>query len=425
MTYILCVETKNLAFSWGIKLVQTTPYYPKANVALRAFQTVTLKEWDTVLYQLALEFNHVSSSDTKNGCLGSVYRKKLVSPPHSHLGVALKDLEEVWNEATQDLQKYYSKLSARINSNIETVSFKVRDNVFLETHFLSNKAVQFSAKLAPMYMVPFVIKRFLSPVTMISEDVKNPGIFNKFYVETLPLAGKALRGCQLIGTLLNVRLHSVGRPVASRMDDISTHSRCRLNDDELVWGGGTTVDDMQDSRRQCLSLINAVQCSAIIGFKPANVSDNCKPTARVSQESIYQEANFSPTNVTLSRVAHATTLAKERSRLQKANLGTLRNFDNCPLEQRKGSTRGCESPKHTNVPTVSLQLQPLHAPYAPQSAPHALYSTAHCTTINTIFPTISTPHATISNLHTTISPTRTTFSNTLTGGWQIEQLYGQ
>ncbi|KAJ8889517.1 hypothetical protein PR048_009016 [Dryococelus australis] len=53
-------EIKNLALSWRGKLVQTTPYYPKANlveqhnrnlkVALRSFQSKTHRDRDIALY---------------------------------------------------------------------------------------------------------------------------------------------------------------------------------------------------------------------------------------------------------------------------------------------------------------------------------------------------------------------------------------
>ncbi|KAJ8881785.1 hypothetical protein PR048_018271 [Dryococelus australis] len=77
----------------------------------------------------------------------------------------------------QDIEPIRSEAASFHLSKIriwEGKSFKVGDRVLLETHYQSNKAAQFSAKLVPRYVGAFVIRKFLIPVTVLLEEENNP-----------------------------------------------------------------------------------------------------------------------------------------------------------------------------------------------------------------------------------------------------------
>ncbi|KAJ8884634.1 hypothetical protein PR048_016491 [Dryococelus australis] len=67
-----------------------------------------------------------------------------------------KVLEEVWEEVTQNLHKCHTKSKGYF-------SLKVEDKVLLESHFLSNKAAQFSANLAPNNLPSWMLDIWMLP----------------------------------------------------------------------------------------------------------------------------------------------------------------------------------------------------------------------------------------------------------------------
>ncbi|KAJ8882189.1 hypothetical protein PR048_018677 [Dryococelus australis] len=77
-----------------------------------------------------------------------------------------KELEKVWEEATQNLHIDLSKLASMNAYASGSVSINVED----KSHYSNYKAINFSAKLVPKYHGPFHVKRFLTPVTVLLED---------------------------------------------------------------------------------------------------------------------------------------------------------------------------------------------------------------------------------------------------------------
>ncbi|KAJ8896894.1 hypothetical protein PR048_002240 [Dryococelus australis] len=157
-TFCSSAEIKELMFCWGIKLVLTFPYQPQANlvekynknlkVALNAFQ---------IYCNVSLCFNNVVSRATNYTPAELFYYWSEVLPSidkrwslHvlSWEAVDPQNIQKVW-EVSQNFKEYHQKLEEKYNKTINEVSLKIGDMVLLESHFLSLKINDFSAKLAP------------------------------------------------------------------------------------------------------------------------------------------------------------------------------------------------------------------------------------------------------------------------------------
>jgi transposase InsO family protein len=174
----------NLCFSWGIRHITTSPYYPQAShverfnrnlkVALIIYHNSQHTRWDEHLSSLALAFNsawHESTAATP----ASLFLGRELNHPlglkwklsELELNNNPKGIEEFWETALSNLRKACDRVAQRYNARRRQAEFRVGDLVLVRLHPLSSRSQQCSAKLDYRWSVPLKIERFVSPVTVL------------------------------------------------------------------------------------------------------------------------------------------------------------------------------------------------------------------------------------------------------------------
>lgn len=176
---------KDMCFSWGVKHRRTSPYHPQAShverfhrnlrSSLIIFAHANQASWDYYLPYIQTAFNSSWHSATKSSPSSLFLGREISNPLLLAWNINLDDdaylspqiMEKRWAEALSALKeanlkgsRYYNKL--RIPS-----PFKLEDWVLLRTHPTSSARNNFSAKLAQRFMGPYVICKFLTPVTVL------------------------------------------------------------------------------------------------------------------------------------------------------------------------------------------------------------------------------------------------------------------
>ena len=86
---------------------------------------------------------------------------------------AVEEFKNIYDDVRKRLDTAHSKSKVRYNLRRRPVSFAVGESVYVKNHALSDATNHFTAKFAPNFNGPFVIKRKLSPVTYEIEDSSN------------------------------------------------------------------------------------------------------------------------------------------------------------------------------------------------------------------------------------------------------------
>lgn len=175
----------DMCFSWGIRHRRTTPYHPQAShverfhrnlrSSLIIFANDNQSSWDYYLPFIQTAFNSSWHSATRATPSLLFLGREMTHPLLLTWNINLDDdafllpdqMEIRWAEALRSLKeaslrgsRYYNKL--RIPS-----PFKLEDWVLVKTHHLSSAQNKFSAKLAQRFSGPFIIAKFLTPVTVL------------------------------------------------------------------------------------------------------------------------------------------------------------------------------------------------------------------------------------------------------------------
>jgi hypothetical protein len=177
----------NLYFSWGIRHVTTSPYYPQASqverfnrnlkAALTIYHHHQHTRWDQYLPSLAIAFNtawHLSTGATP----ASLFWGREINHPlglkwefrELELQRDPKSMSEYWEAALANLGKARARVAARYNAGIRPGEFCVGDSVLVRVHPLNSKSHQRSAKLDLKWSIPLVITKFVSPVTVANPE---------------------------------------------------------------------------------------------------------------------------------------------------------------------------------------------------------------------------------------------------------------
>jgi len=170
----------DFCFRWGIKRINTTPYYPQCSVAervncnlkatLKIFHHQSQLKWDEDLHSLAFAFNTACHESTKFCPARLFLRRELATPLESawdltemNVSQDLKKGEDFWAEAIRNLRRARDQVARRYNAGRKATPFKVGDVVVYQVKVLSSKGKGVSAKLGLKWSKPMVIAKFLKP----------------------------------------------------------------------------------------------------------------------------------------------------------------------------------------------------------------------------------------------------------------------
>jgi hypothetical protein len=198
----------DLCFSWGIRHITTTPYYPQASqverfnrnlkVALTIYHNVQHTSWDEHLPSLTLAFNSAWHESTE-ATPASLFLGRELNHPLAlrwkflqlDLEKNQRDMEQYWDTALNNLRKARARVASRYNAGRRQVEYKEGDLVLLRLHPLSSKSLGRSAKLDLKWSTPFRIVKFVSPVTVLLANPDTGVIVRRAHVSQLKQGFKA------------------------------------------------------------------------------------------------------------------------------------------------------------------------------------------------------------------------------------------
>jgi hypothetical protein len=192
----------NLCFSWGIRHITTSPYYPQASqverfnrnlkVALTIYHNAQHTSWDEHLSSFTLAFNsaiHESTAATP----AILFLGREMNHPLA-LKWKLSDLDldrepatlkQYWEEALKNLRKAQARVAARYNDGRRQADFGVGSLVLLRLHSQSSKSQRRSAKLDCKWSLPFKIVKFITPVSVLLANPSTGVIVKRAHVSQL------------------------------------------------------------------------------------------------------------------------------------------------------------------------------------------------------------------------------------------------
>jgi hypothetical protein len=192
MPLFLNQESSTTCFSWGIRHITTSPYYPQAErfnqnlkVALVIYHNSQHTRWDEHLLSLAIAFNlawHESTAATPASLfLGRELNHPLGLKWQFHVLELSKDpkgMNEFWEAALANLRKARTRVAERYDAGRRRAEFWVGDLVLVRLH-------PQSSKLDFKWSVPLVIAKYVSPVTVLLANPDTGVILRKAHVSQL------------------------------------------------------------------------------------------------------------------------------------------------------------------------------------------------------------------------------------------------
>jgi hypothetical protein len=192
----------NTCFSWGIRHVTTSPYYPQASqverfnrnlkVALTIYHHAHHTRWDEHLPSLALAFNTAWHESTDATPAALFLGREMNHPlglkwelSQLELDLSSQDTRVFWERALANLKRARDRVARRYNAARSEVVLKEGDLVLVKLHPLSSKPLQQSAKIASKWAGPFVIVKFLTKVTAQLANPDTGVIVRKAHVSQL------------------------------------------------------------------------------------------------------------------------------------------------------------------------------------------------------------------------------------------------
>ena len=169
----------DFCFQWGIKRINTTPYYPQASLAervmrnlkaaLKIFHNQSQRMWDNKLHYLAFAFNSACHESTKM-CPSKLFLGRGLNTPLENVG----DLTEVlvsseeertkfWTEAIRNLNMARNRVAKRFDVGRKEARYKVGDTVVCQMRTLSSEGKGVAQKLELKWSKPMVIVKFFKP----------------------------------------------------------------------------------------------------------------------------------------------------------------------------------------------------------------------------------------------------------------------
>jgi hypothetical protein len=192
----------NMCFSWGIKHVTISPYYPQASqverfnrnlkAALTIYHHSQHNRWDENLPSLAMALNSAWHESTGATPASLFLGRELNHPLGLRWELSELDLQQppqgtkaFWERALANLNKARDRVARRYNLQRREAQFQVGDLVLVKLHPQSSKILQRSAKIAKKWSDPLVIAKYLTPVTVQLANQETGVVVRKAHVSQL------------------------------------------------------------------------------------------------------------------------------------------------------------------------------------------------------------------------------------------------
>ncbi|KAG8237625.1 hypothetical protein J437_LFUL017875 [Ladona fulva] len=166
---------KNMCFSYGVKHIFTSTYYPCPNIAervhrnlrfaLTAFTQENHATWDQFLGDLSFAFNTATHEGTGYTPCKLFFGRDIPHPLNNvwKVPISIADnttsetkLANYWQSAVKNLSKAHKRYASAYNILHSKPKFNLGDMLKHGT-----------AKLEPLWVGPFEIVQFLTPVTVV------------------------------------------------------------------------------------------------------------------------------------------------------------------------------------------------------------------------------------------------------------------
>lgn len=195
-------EFTKMCEGYKTKIIFNTLYHAQANPVERVNRVVKTmlssyvsehqKDWDKLLPKVACAIRTNVSEVTgvtpffvvfgrEHKSTGDSYRSPIGSDLIDFTSSSRQQvLSSVFKDVKEKLEQAHRKTKARYDLRRRPIQFLVGQKVFRKNHVLSNAANAFTAKLAPKYVGPFVIKKKLSPLAyeLADHQGKSGGVWH-------------------------------------------------------------------------------------------------------------------------------------------------------------------------------------------------------------------------------------------------------
>ena len=138
-----------------------------------------MSDWEDELAFLNLGFNTVPHSSTQAIPSVVFMGRHLSHPilnqwglPDLHAPLSEAERLRVWNQVTSSLAEAREAVARRYNVGRKDPVFQVGDQVLCRSYAQPSKAGNISSKLLPLYDGPFILVKYLGPVTVL---LQTPG----------------------------------------------------------------------------------------------------------------------------------------------------------------------------------------------------------------------------------------------------------
>lgn len=201
--YLICDNGKQLRSNLLKKLceqykvtIRFTPYYhaqsnpvERVNQVLKTMLSCYVEDnhaiWDTLLPKVGCAIRSSVHETTGLTPFFVNFGREYISAGDQHqthnfsnnvrqnIAPSTRELENLFKDVRKRLDVAHQRSKPRYNLRRRPVSYAVGEKVFRKNYVLSDASKQFTAKFAPKYVGPFLIKRKLSPVTYELADIRN------------------------------------------------------------------------------------------------------------------------------------------------------------------------------------------------------------------------------------------------------------
>jgi hypothetical protein len=203
-------QFSDFCFQWGVKRINTSPYYPQASLAervmrnlkaaLKIFHNQSQRAWDEKLHFLAFAFNSACHESTKM-CPSKLFLGRELNTPLENVWnltevhvASEEERTKFWTEAIRNLRMAKNRVAERYNVGRKETPYKVGDLVLCQRKVLSSKGKGISQKLELKWSAPMVIERFLKPTVVQLAMPESGVIVRKAHVSQLKPYKESVNG---------------------------------------------------------------------------------------------------------------------------------------------------------------------------------------------------------------------------------------